>query len=1008
MKKLFFILILFSFFPAWGQDPSYPAPSWQVRSSRYPTNNVIVAGYSVLDFGAKGDGLTDDTGAFREALSAMRHHGGGVIFVPEGKYLLTGPLVIYENIVLRGEWKAPDEHGIYGTLLMVKTGKGDEGGSAFITLHRCAGVKELNIWYPEQDARQVVAYPWCIHQPAEENGLVERVTLVNPYRGIRIGPGGNALHYIHEVYGTPLKTGLLFDRCFDIGRLEGIHFQPGVWSRSALPGAPAREEITAWTRKNGTALVMYRSDWEYGYDVRVEGYRVGFEISGSPELDLESGAPEAYPNAQFYDFTLTDCEKAVLVKGANPYGIAFTQSQFHGTKVGFETAETFNSVIQFHDCRFEGQHVLRNNGNGHLALQHCRIGRGEVVLFDGTVTILDSDIDAPSVYCSSRVQQAELLGNRIDPSCNLVYDRKNSRIKIGPAPVSFRPLPGLKPAPDKNCRPGKENLYVITAAPYHADPHGGNDCAPAVQEAIDDAAANGGGIVFFPAGDYKLGRNLILKEGVELRGISDGPHHTISAGTTLHVCTGKGKKDSPFIRMKSRSGIQGLLFHYPDQHIYQVSPYPFLIRGEGENLYLVNVSATNPYRMVDLATFRCDGHYLSYVGGAPLSVGFRVGGGSLGGCIKNTQFNPTYWAFSKFDNAPRYGVDLASVWHYENKNLDAMILGDVKEQVMFQNFVFGSLYGIHLVSENGRGPSGYIHGHGSDGAEISAFIEDVGNDGVAFVNTQLVTVLANQHYYIHFDPGQGKSLGFFNTLFWGTPVESVLLKSGRLDVQLANFHKSGRFGFQVAGGELYLANAYFWNSSRFIRVYPGAPAPTLAAILYRDPQREFPPELEIRPLAPTPPLPDVHLADLEYLRTSDQLFGVPGKNRSIRDNPLTIAGKVYEHGLGVHARSEITYAVKPDYKRFVAVAGLDDEVLTYKNYRNTMVIFQVWTDDTLAAESPEMTMEENRIWHVDVPLPAGTGTITLKVIGFKGVDHADWVNAGFCTSDLRKSADTEL
>ncbi|MGV8133790.1 MAG: glycosyl hydrolase family 28-related protein [Mangrovibacterium sp.] len=1002
MKKLICILIFLSYLmPVRGQEPSFPEPVWQIKTSGYPTNSTIIAGYSVSDFGAKGDGVTDDSKAFQKAMNAMNHYGGGVVFVPEGKYLITEPLLIYENITLRGEWKAPDENGIHGTLLMVKTGKGNEQAKAFITLQRCAGVKELNIWYPEQDPQKVVAYPWCIHQPGEENATVENVTLVNPYLGIRIGDRDNALHYIHHVYGTPLKTGLLFDRCFDIGRLEGIHFNPDVWSNSRLPGAPRREDVLSCTLKNGTALVMYRSDWEYGYDIRAEGYRVGFEISGSPRLNLESGAPEAYPNAQFYGFELTNCEKAVLVEGANPYGIAFTRSRFQGKKVGFEAAETFNSVIQFHDCSFMGQQALKNNGNGHFALQHCRIDQGEVMLFDGSVTILDTEIseDVPSVYLAAPVQQAELLGNRISPSCKLVYDRGNSRIKTGPAPSPFRRLPDFKPAADKNCRPGKEKLYLITGAPYHADKYGEKDCAPAIQKAIDDASADGGGIVFFPAGDYKVHGNLVLKEGVELRGISEGPHHTVSAGTVLYICTGKGKEKeaNPFIRMKSRSGIQGLCFHYPDQNYYQISPYPFMIRGEGDHLYLVNISATNPYRMIDLATHRCDDHYLSYVAGSPLSAGFQVGGGSSNGCIKNTQFNPHYWAFTKFDNAPRYGADKASVWNYQNKNLDAMILGDVNGQVMFQNFVFGSLYGIHLIEEHGRGPAGYIHGHGSDGAEISAYIQGVGKGGVEFVNTQLVTVLANKHFYIHFDPGEGKSLGFYNTLFWGTPVESVLLKSGHLDVQLANFHKTGRFGFQVAGGDLYLANAYFWNPSRFIRVWPGINPPVLIGNLYRSPKRKFPLELEIRDLPVKPPLPEIHLSEIDYIKASDQLSEHPKKNRSIRDNPLTIAGKQYEHGLGVHADSEVIYAVKPGFERFVAIAGIDDEIMKRRNYRNTMVIFQVWTDDRLAAESPEMTMEENRIWHFDVPLPAGTKTITLKVTGFGGIDHADWVDAGFIT-----------
>ena len=81
----------------------------------------------------------------------------------------------------------------------------------------------------------------------------------------------------------------------------------------------------------------------------------------------------------------------------------------------------------------------------------------------------------------------------------------------------------------------------------------------------------------------------------------------------------------------------------------------------------------------------------------------------------------------------------------------------------------------------------------------------------------------------------------------------------------------------------------------------------------------------------------------------------------------------------------------------MAVVGLDDEVLTYKNFLNTMVIYQVWIDDELKAESPEMMMEENRIWYFDIPVPKASKTIKLKVIGFGQVDHADWADSGFIT-----------
>jgi hypothetical protein len=60
---------------------------------------------NVKDFGAQGDGVSDDTGAFREAIQKAPD---GAILIPAGKYVLTDILEITRpNLVLRGE--GPDK-----------------------------------------------------------------------------------------------------------------------------------------------------------------------------------------------------------------------------------------------------------------------------------------------------------------------------------------------------------------------------------------------------------------------------------------------------------------------------------------------------------------------------------------------------------------------------------------------------------------------------------------------------------------------------------------------------------------------------------------------------------------------------------------------------------------------------------------------------------------------------------------------------------------------------------
>lgn len=56
--------------------------------------------YSVKDYGAVGDGLTDDTDAIQAAISAVS--GGGTVFFPPATYLHHGLTVTSSNVVLRG------------------------------------------------------------------------------------------------------------------------------------------------------------------------------------------------------------------------------------------------------------------------------------------------------------------------------------------------------------------------------------------------------------------------------------------------------------------------------------------------------------------------------------------------------------------------------------------------------------------------------------------------------------------------------------------------------------------------------------------------------------------------------------------------------------------------------------------------------------------------------------------------------------------------------------------
>lgn len=61
--------------------------------------------FNVMDYGAVGDGVHNETAAFRAALHAAGQNGGGKVYVPRGRYMLTGELILSPNTLIEGESK---------------------------------------------------------------------------------------------------------------------------------------------------------------------------------------------------------------------------------------------------------------------------------------------------------------------------------------------------------------------------------------------------------------------------------------------------------------------------------------------------------------------------------------------------------------------------------------------------------------------------------------------------------------------------------------------------------------------------------------------------------------------------------------------------------------------------------------------------------------------------------------------------------------------------------------
>jgi alpha-galactosidase len=141
--------------------------------------------------------------------------------------------------------------------------------------------------------------------------------------------------------------------------------------------------------------------------------------------------------------------------------------------------------------------------------------------------------------------------------------------------------------------------------------------------------------------------------------------------------------------------------------------------------------------------------------------------------------------------------------------------------------------------------------------------------------------------------------------------------------------------------------------------------------------------------------PTVHAADTVSLGSLDlgkvqQDWGQPHADKSVDDNPLSIGGKKFEHGLGTHAISTLYINLKGGAERFTAFVGVDDE--TEPNQGS--VVFRVSGDGRELWKSK--TMETGQAPEkVDLNLKGIK--ILLLSVGNAGdgidYDHADWADA---------------
>ncbi|MGI6264303.1 MAG: glycosyl hydrolase family 28-related protein [Acutalibacteraceae bacterium] len=737
----------------------------------------IVYNLNAAEWGADPTGEDDSTLAIQECLDTLQAHGG-VVFLPVGRYRVDGTLSVPAGVTLRGEWVDPTvDPARQGTLLMAYYGAGDPDATPFITIRGASCLRDLAVWYPEQDPVDPVPYPPTVF--GQGHTVVKRVTMINAYTGFYNASCSSML--IRDFYGTVLYQGIYGANAYDIPRIERVSLSTRYWIESGLPGAPAglaADRLISHARQTVTGLIGGRQDWGYWYDIDIENAKIG--------IFLYAG------NDAVGDLTTRHVQYGIYTTNVNAPGLQITHSDISATVECVHYQVDFRQTLVASATTFRdapvGIHTISKGPYG-VSLQDCVFRNWEeyaVVMDGGHLTAANNrfEDEKPAFLLDEAVPQALLTGNVFAAPGQALEAGESTFVQRDDDNHDVPVTPDYRFEVPQTLTPANGALFLVTD--YGARADGDRDNTAAIQAALDDAAQAGGGTVYVPGGIYRVDGALSVPDGVELRGSFDGAHYGNSCftGTQLFARGGKNDPDGdPLITLGKNAGVKGLTVFYPEQGIYDeergewVCPYPVTIRANA-GCWIENVAMVNAYDGIDAITERCDGLLIRDVTGTALHDTLWIGHGMRGGTIHNLHLNPSGWSY-QYGTRPQGWFD-----NYANAHSTYLVLGDCEDLQIFSCFNIIIATQTRLIKDPYTG--GCFHGTTWGIAYDASHDGIIAEGGIDAELTMIATMgVFNQRgggYNVITKPGFTGKIALFNGDSWGSNSMIARVEGGTVTI----------------------------------------------------------------------------------------------------------------------------------------------------------------------------------------------------------------------------------
>ncbi|NLX92419.1 MAG: hypothetical protein GXZ02_00890 [Clostridiales bacterium] len=565
-----------------------------IVSTTYPAEDVVVADIIATQapYFADTTGVVDSTIAIQRALDDCHAAGGGTVFLPAGKYLMTAGVTVPGFVTLRGDWQDPDTGTDYGTIILADVPSTTDNLPALFTVLGSAGVMGLTVYYPGQRIDDVKPYPYTFYVSGAGGFMLQSIvncTVINGYKGIGacVDGGGHEMMTIDTVKGAFLYCGATAYNQSDVGTWKNLTVSNRYWAESGAGfTAPPREAIDAYTRKNTIGLVLGDLEWTQFANIEIADCKYGMHIVKGKRIEFAGS---------LFDVKIERCDVGIQVDSIDTrWGMVIAKSQINGSK---------NAIV--------------NNTFGVVKMSGTTLSGGRV-----GGRIIFKDIGEFFKFIQS------IFKNGFLANCKYLFE--------------CGALDAFEVDYDAALHKPAEQLFVV-----EADKNGAQDATPSIQATLNQAAETGG-VVYLPAGKYRMNAPVTVPAGVELRGatsVATRDQQGSSKGTVILAYYGlnpvNSDSDTALVTLGANAGVRGIRFFYPENSCVRpglfgtVQPCTYAVRGTGSGVYAVNVAIAAAYNGID---FRgCDNHHIKKVVTCCYSNAIHAGGtgGIIEGCLQN-------------------------------------------------------------------------------------------------------------------------------------------------------------------------------------------------------------------------------------------------------------------------------------------------------------------------------------------------------------------------------------